>query len=79
MPLMSPVIALLASIAPVAGPLPATQAPVVRASTSVAVRIVRGARVELGRSADAEGYSVTSNVVRLEDGSARAARLIEFQ
>jgi hypothetical protein len=49
------------------------------ASARATVRIVSGARVKLGRSADAEPYIITRASVRLEDGTKHPANLVEFQ
>jgi hypothetical protein len=56
---------------------PAPQA-VVRANARVSVRIISGARISPGRSADAPGQQRRRSRIRLEDGSHRIAQLIEF-
>lgn len=54
---------------------PASAAAPARAS----VRILPGAKVNLTARAEADGYRLTPATVTVEDGSRRAARLIEFQ
>ena len=51
------------------------------ASARATVRIVSGARVRLGRTADpdTEAYTVTKAQVRTQDGVGRPAYLVEFQ
>ena len=51
----------------------------VSATSQVSVRILSGARVTLGLSADSGNYHVTAASVRLEDGTRRSAQLVEFQ
>lgn len=53
--------------------------PVVSAMAQVTVRIVTGARVEMGKSASASGHAVRQGTVTVEDGSKRPARLVEFE
>ena len=43
------------------------------------VRILPGAKVNLTARAEEDGYRLNPATVTLEDGSRRAARLIEFQ
>ena len=49
------------------------------ASAQATVRILPGAKVRLGESADIENYLVSSAVVRDETGAKRPAKLVEFQ
>jgi hypothetical protein len=57
----------------------AAPSPTARVPTQVSVRIVRGARVALGKSSSAPGHLVRRSVVTVEDGSKRPARLVEFE
>jgi hypothetical protein len=50
-----------------------------RASAQASVRIVAGARVHLGPSADASEARLIKASVRTEDGQRRPAILVEFQ
>ena len=50
-----------------------------RASAQATVRILPGARVRLGISANAENYLVSSATVKDETGAKRPAKLVEFQ
>ena len=49
------------------------------ASAQATVRILPGAKIRLGESADVEHYLVSNAVVRDETGAKRSARLVEFQ
>lgn len=77
MPAMPLDLLFLAAIA-AAPPQPAPR-PVASAMAQVSVRIVSGARVELGKSASAPGHSVRHGIVTVEDGTKRPARLVEFE
>ena len=57
---------------------PSHPAPAI-APASASVRILAGARVTLGKSADSGSFQLASASVRLEDGSRRRAQLVEFQ
>jgi hypothetical protein len=50
----------------------------VRANARVSVRIISGARIELGRSAGTPDQPVRQSLIRLDDGSRQIAQLIEF-
>ena len=72
----------------VAGAFPAAAAPALpslsattaaRAPAQASVRIVSGAQVVLGKSADAGPYLISKASVRVEDGTRRPAQLVEFQ
>jgi hypothetical protein len=65
----------LAAAALAASPAPQTG---VRANACVSVRIISGARLQLGRSAAMPGQRVRPSMIRLEDGSRQSAQLIEF-
>ena len=75
--------AILAVLAALAAAQPATQsgapATSVKVSAQASVRILSGARVKLGESAQGEPYVVSKASVRTEDGSRRPAQLVEFQ
>ncbi|MEP7315539.1 MAG: hypothetical protein ABI667_02470 [Sphingomicrobium sp.] len=65
--------------AALAAPLPPAPTTSVRAEARASARIVRGARLEWG-SADYPREARLTNVsVRIEDGTSRLARLIEFE
>lgn len=49
------------------------------ASAQATVRIVSGTRVILGKAADSGSFHLTKASVRIEDGSRRPAKLVEFQ
>ena len=66
---------LLAAAALAATPTPYVG---VRTNGRVSVRIISGARVSPGRSADAPGHIRRRSLIRTEDGSRQAAQLIEF-
>lgn len=69
---------LLAAAATAAGASP--PAPTKAAVSAQAfVRILPGARVALGPAARSQGYRLNAAMVRLEDGSRRSARLVEFE
>jgi len=67
----------LAAIAVSATNAPRTET-AVRVNARVSVRIISGARVELGRSAGTPDQPVRPSLIRLEDGSHQTAQLIEF-
>jgi len=67
----------LAAIA-VAATHPPRAETAVRVSARASVRIISGARVELGRSAQAPDRPVRKSLIRIEDGSRQLAQLIEF-
>jgi len=67
----------LAAISAVSMPAPQTNV-AVRASARVAVRIVSGARVSLGKPSEVPGQRARQSFIRTEDGSRRYAQLIEF-
>jgi hypothetical protein len=66
---------LLFAAALASSPAPQT---VVRANARVTVRIISGARISPGKSADAPGQQRRRSRIRLEDGTYQAAQLIEF-
>ena len=49
-----------------------------RATATVSVRIVSGARIVMGEAQDAELPAIQPSSIRAEDGSLRPARLVEF-
>ena len=51
----------------------------VSASAHATVRILSAARISLGSETQPEGYKVVDARIRVEDGSRRQAKLIEFQ
>jgi hypothetical protein len=51
----------------------------VSAPARATVRILSGAKVTLSSEAQPEGYKLNAAHVRLEDGSSRPAKLVEFQ
>ena len=63
-----------------AAALAASPAPnaVVRAQSRVSVRIISGARISPGGSADAPGQRRRQSRIRLDDGTYHTAQLIEF-
>ena len=62
-----------------AAALAATPAPYsVRTNARVSVRIISGARISSGRSADAPGQHRRRSFIRTEDGTRQPAQLIEF-
>lgn len=77
MPAMPLDLLFLAAIA-ATPPEPAPR-PVVSAMAQVTVRIVAGARIELGKSANTPGHSVRHGTVTVEDGTKRPASLVEFE
>lgn len=82
MPLTPLLLASLAAAAPLPAPFMATgtaQPPAARATVQVAARIISGARVRLGRSADVDGFLLSKTTIKGEDGSLRPAHLVEFQ
>ena len=62
-----------------ATPAPSPARPAVSAQATATVRIVNGAAIRFGQSANAGSWTLTRAQVRVEDGSHRPARLIEFQ
>ncbi|MEO8618358.1 MAG: hypothetical protein ABI412_03245 [Sphingomicrobium sp.] len=65
--------------AALATPIPTAPPTSVRAEARATVRIVRGARLQWG-SNDVPGEARLTNIsVRIEDGTSRPARLIEFE
>ena len=51
----------------------------VSASAQATVRILSAAKIRLGSDVQPEGYKLSASSVRLEDGSRRPAKLVEFQ
>ena len=50
----------------------------VRATASVSVRIVGGARVSMGEAQDAGLPAIQASIIRTDGGTIRPARLVEF-
>lgn len=67
---------LLLAAAAATSPPPATR---VAVPAQAFVRILPGAKVALGPEAEKQGYTLNAATVRLEDGSRRPARLVEFE
>ena len=77
-----PVLALIAAATSEPGEAQDVQPPretSARASAHATVRILSGARVTLGRSADQGSFTISQAEVRDETGARRPAQLVEFQ
>lgn len=73
-------LALFASAHPGSGTAASEQAPTKAvASARATVRILSGAKVSLGKQAEAQGYKLNNAKVTVEDGRQLPAKLVEFQ